>query len=197
MEQARQGELLEEQVNDATSKLGLLNGEVAFNKSLGATLEGVQAIQRTLDIVQRAILAGRLLEAVDLLEQVIGELESMLVPRSTRVAGILAAKVDDLRNDVVEKLTDCWKAYICVDPARSSIKISRSLKGRSPPFTLLTPGLLLSRLFYRGHSNVGSCNDKAATIRHRTASVLQRLGNACSITSSAGGSQRYSWLLGD
>ncbi len=172
MEQARQGELLEEQANDATSKLGLLNGEVAFNKSLGATLEGVQAIQRTLDLVQRAILAGRLLEAVDLLGQVVGELESIPVPRSTRVAGILAAKVADLRNDAVENLTDCWKAYICVDPARSSIKISRSLKGKSPPFTLLTQGSLLSRLFYKGHSNVGSRNDKAATIRHRTDSVL-------------------------
>ncbi len=172
MEQARQGELLEEQVNDATSKLGLLNGEVAFNKSLGATLEGVQAIQRTLDLVQRAILAGRLLEAVDLLGQVVGELESIPVPRSTRVAGILAAKVADLRNDAVENLTDCWKAYICVDPARSSIKVSRSLKGRSLPFTLLTQGSLLSRLFYRGHSNVGSRNDKVATIRHRTDSVL-------------------------
>ena len=132
MEQARQGELLEEQVNDAISKLGLLNGEVAFNTSLGATLEGLQAIQRTLDLVRRAILAGRLLEAVDLLGQVVEELDSIPVPQSTRVASLLGAKVTDLRNDVVEKLIGCWKAYICVETARSSIKISRSLNGRSP-----------------------------------------------------------------
>ena len=132
MEQARQGELLEEQVNDATSKLELLNGEVAFNNSLGATLEGVQAIQRTLDLVQRAILAGRLLEAVDLLRQVAEELDSIPVPQNTRVASVLGAKVADLRDDVVEKLIGCWKAYICVGSARSSIKISRSLNGRSP-----------------------------------------------------------------
>ena len=135
MEEARQGELLEERVNDAASKVGLLNGEVAFNKSLGATLERIQAVQRTLNLVQRAILEGRLLEAVDLFGQVEGELKSTPVPRSTRVAGVLGARVADSRNDVVEKLRNCWNAYICVDPARASIKITSSLNGRSPAFS--------------------------------------------------------------
>ena len=142
MEQAQHGETLEEQVNDATSKLGLLNGELAFNESLRATLEEVQATQRTLDLVQRAIVAGRLLEAVDLLEQVGGELDSIPVSRSTRVAGILGLKAADLRNDVVKKLTDCWKVYICVDSARSSIKFSHSLNGRSPVVASSDPRLI-------------------------------------------------------
>ena len=164
MEQAKQGELLEEQVNDATSKVGLLHGEVAFNKSLGATLEGVQAIQRTLDDVQRAILDGQLLQAVDLVGQVEGELDSIGVPRSTRVAGVLDAKVANLRNEVVERLTDCWKARICVDSARSSIKISRSHNGRSPTLSACVPRSLLSRPFDNGHTNVGNSNDQATTI---------------------------------
>ena len=142
MEQAHHGETLEEQVNDATSKLELLNGELAFNESLRATLEEVQATQRTLDLVQRAIVAGRLLEAVDLLEQVGGELDSIPVPQSTRVAGILGLKAADLRNDVVKKLTDCWKVYICVDSARSSIKLSHSLNGRSPVVASSDPRLI-------------------------------------------------------
>ena len=131
MEQAEQGEAFEEKVNDATSKVQLLNGELAFNSSLRARLENVQAIQRTLDLVQQAIVNGRPLEAVDLVIQAEGKIGSELAPRSTRVASILGAKVDDLRNDMVEKLTDCWKAYVCVNPARSSIKISRSLDGTS------------------------------------------------------------------
>lgn len=190
MEQARQGELLEEQVNDATSKVGLLNGEVAFNKSLGATLERVQAIQRTLDLVQRALLAGRLIEAVDFLRQVEEELDSIAVPRSTRVAGVLNSKVADLRKDVIEKLIDCWKAYICVDSARSSIKITRNLNGRSPGFSSSDPGLLPSRLLYNRHPNIGLRNDKATTLRQRATSVFQGLRNACCSTSSAGGSRR-------
>lgn len=163
MEQAQQGELLEEQVNDATSKVGLLHGEVAFNKSLGATLEGVQAIQRTLDDVQRAILDGQLLQAVDLVGQVEGELDTIGVPRSTRVAGVLDVKVANLRNEVVERLTDCWKARICDDPARSSIKISRSHDGRSPVLSACALRSLLIRLLYNGHTNVGDSNDQATT----------------------------------
>ena len=130
MEQARQGEVLQDQVNDASSKVGLLNGELIFNKSLEATLERVQAIQKSLDLVQRALLEDRLLECVDLIRQVEDELDSISVPRSSRVAGALGARATDLRDDVVEKLTGCWKAYIFVDPGRSSIKISRNLSGR-------------------------------------------------------------------
>ena len=131
MQQARQGEVLDEQVEDATSKVGLLHGELAFNKSLGATLEKIQAIQRTLDVVQTAILAGRLLEGVGLIGQVEEELESISVPRSTRVVGILGARVAHLRNDMIEKLSNCWKAYVSVNPASSSITISRSLDRES------------------------------------------------------------------
>ena len=164
MEQAQQGELLEEQVNDATSKLGLLHGEVTFNKSLGATLEGVQAIQRTLSDVRRAILDGQLLQAVDLVGQVEGQLDSNGVPRSTRVAGVLDAKVTSLRNDLLERLTDCWKARICVDSARSSIKISRSLDGRFPALSDRVLGSLLSRNFYNGYPNVGNSNEQATAV---------------------------------
>ena len=132
MEQARQGQLLEEQVNDATSKVRLLDGELAFNESLGQTLERVQAIQRTLDLIQETLQAGKLLEAVDFLRQVEDGLGSVPVPRGTRVAGVLGTKVADLRNDIVEQLIDCWKAYVCVDSTRFSVKISSSLNGRSP-----------------------------------------------------------------
>ena len=137
---------MEEQVNDATSKVGLLNGEVAFNESLGRILERVQAIQRTLDLVQETLLAGKLLEAVDLLRQVEEELEVVPVPRSTLVAGVLGTKVADLRNDAVEKLIDCWKAYVCVDSTRFSIKISGSLNGRSPTFSTSDPKLSTSQM---------------------------------------------------
>lgn len=145
MEQARQGQLLEEQVNDATSKVGLLNGELAFNESLGRKLERVQATQRTLDLVQETLLAGKLLEAVDLLRQVEEELEGVPVPRSTLVAGVLGTKVADLRNNAVEKLIDCWKAYVYVDSTRCSIEISSSLNGRSSAVSTSDPKLSASQ----------------------------------------------------
>lgn len=142
MEQARQGEVLEGKVDDATSKLGLLNGELAFNRSLGATLERIQAVQRSLDLIQEAILAGQLLEGVDLIGQVEEGLKSISVPRSTRLSGVLGARVADLRNEVVEKLTDCWKAYVCVDSANSSIRISGNANGRSSEIVSDDPRLI-------------------------------------------------------
>ena len=145
MEQARQGQLLDEQVNDATSKVRLLNGELAFNESLGRILERVQAIQRTLDLVQETLLASKLLEAVDFLRQVEEELESVPVPRGTRVAGVLGTKVADLRNDTVKQLIDCWKAYVRVDSTKFSIKISSSLNGRSPAVSTYDPKLNTSQ----------------------------------------------------
>ena len=143
MEQARQGEVLYDQVNDAASKVGLLHGELVFNKSLETTLERVQAIQKSLDLVQRALLDDRLLECVDLIGQVEEELDSISVPRSSRVAGALGARATDLRDDVVEKLTGCWKAYVSVDSARSSIKISRNLSGRPSTTFPSDPRLIL------------------------------------------------------
>lgn len=119
---------MEEQVNDAASKVGLLNGEVAFNKSLGTVLERLQAIQRTLDLAQRATLDDRLLAAVDLLGQVEEDLASLSVSRSTRVAGVLGAKITDLREHVIEKLTRCWKTFVNVNSARSSIVINQHSK---------------------------------------------------------------------
>ena len=145
MEQARKGQVLEEQVNDATSKVRLLNGELAFNESLGRILERVQAIQRTLDLVQETLLGGKLLEAVDFLRQVEEELDSKPVPRGTGVAGVLGTKVADLRNDTIEKLVDCWKAYVCVDSTRFSIKIASSVTGRPPAVFTSDPKLNTSQ----------------------------------------------------
>ena len=142
VEQARQGELLERKLDDASNKVGLLNGELAFSKSLGATLEKLQAIRKTFDDIQQAIFAGRLLEAVNLIGQVEDGLESIPVPRSTRVASVFSARVADLRNDVVERLMDRWKVYICVDLDRSLVKISHTLGGRVPALSSSDPELI-------------------------------------------------------
>lgn len=137
--------MLDEEFNDAASKVNLLNGEVAFNQSLGTVLERLQAIQRTLNLAQRASLDDRLLEAVDLLGQVEEDLASLWVSRSTRIAGVLGAKLADLREHVIEKLTKCWKDFVHVDPARSSIAIKQNSQStlllcNSLPFTKYCPG---------------------------------------------------------
>lgn len=129
VEQARQGEHLEEEANDAASKVDLLNGEIAFNKSLGDLLEQLRAIQRTLDLVQRAALDDNLLEAVDLLAQIDEKLASLSVTTNTRISSVIGAKVSDIRSHVVRKLTDSWNSYIYVDSRKASIQIRQKMQG--------------------------------------------------------------------
>ncbi len=109
--------------------MDLLNGEVAFNESLGAILARLQAAQRTLDLVQRSTLNDRLLEAVNLLERANEESSFLSTTKSTRVSGVLEAKVTDLRNHIVEKLSACWKGYIDIKSAENSIRIGQRVKG--------------------------------------------------------------------
>lgn len=133
MQRGRHGEILEEQVKDASSKIELLNGELAFNKSLTATLERLQALWQTLELVQRAILDDRLLNAVDLLGEADKGIAHVSTSRSTKAAGILASRSADLQSEVVEKLTDSWNDHIRVNLASSTIEIESQAKGYPKP----------------------------------------------------------------
>lgn len=86
-------------------------------------------MQKSLDSVQRLTLDNRLLEAVGLLERADQELSSLSMSNSTRISGVLEAKVADIRSHLVEKLSACWKIYINVDPAKSLIRIRQTVKG--------------------------------------------------------------------
>ena len=96
-------------------------------------MERLQAVQKTLDVVQRATLDNQLTKAVDLLAQVKGDLATVSVSRSTRVLGLLEAKITDLREHVGAKLTECWNAYIHIDSNKSAITI-----GQVPECKLVT-----------------------------------------------------------
>ena len=90
-----------------------------------ATLERLQAVQKTLDVVQRATLDNQLTKAVELLAQVTEDLTTVSVSRSTRVLGLLEAKITDLRDHVGAKLLECWNAYVHIDSTKSAITIGQ------------------------------------------------------------------------
>ena len=88
-------------------------------------MERLQAVQKTLDVVQRATLDDQLTKAVDVLAQVRGDLATVSVSRSTRVLGLLEAKITDLRDHLGAKLIECWNAYIHIDSTNSAITIGQ------------------------------------------------------------------------
>ncbi|KAL6716444.1 ribosome biogenesis protein ytm1 [Lecanora helva] len=136
--QAQQCEHLEAQVNDAASKVNLLNDEIAFNESLGAILEQLRSIQRMLDLVQRATLDENLLEAVTLLKQVDENSAILAVTRSSRVFRVLEAKITDLRTHIKGKVTESWNHRIVVDPAKACIQVRQETEGPSSDLSAQT-----------------------------------------------------------
>ena len=89
-------------------------------------MERLQAVQKTLDVIQRATLDNQLTRAVDLLAQVRENLARVSISQTTRVLGLLEAKITDLRDHVSAKLIECWNAYIHIDSTKSAIMIGQA-----------------------------------------------------------------------
>ena len=126
--QAQDGEQLQASVQDAGSKVNLLNGEVIFNEMLAETLAQIQTIKHTLTSVQEAALNDRLVESVGLLENAENELQMLRSRDHARIAEILRAKALDLRKGVIETLTECWNALVRVDVNSQTINISHEIQ---------------------------------------------------------------------
>ena len=101
----------------------LLDSEITFNESLGATLERVQAIQQELELVQRSALDDCLQEAVDNMTQVYGKIDSLSMIKGAKISDIFGAKFKDLQSLLREKLTCYWNGHIRVDSTKSSVQV--------------------------------------------------------------------------
>ena len=115
---------MKEKLKDTANKTRLLEGEVAFNKTLGAILQRLQVIRQKLDVAQRATLDDQLQEAVELIEELEGENASLSLSQNARVASLFGARITDLREHVIEKLAQSWKSLFRVDALRCSIRIN-------------------------------------------------------------------------
>ena len=122
-------------MQDAASKVNLLNGEVIFNEMLAETLVQIQTIRSTLTSVQEAALNDHLVASVDLLENAENELQTLRSRDHARIAEVLRAKALDLRKGVIETLTECWNALIRVDVNSQTITINHDIQRK--PIDLL------------------------------------------------------------
>ncbi len=139
MTHAQTGQKSQDQVNDAASKVRLLQNEIVFNESLGKTMERILVVRRTLDRIQEAVLGNKLFEAAGLLDQGDAEISSLRECQNSRVAGVLRARIADLRQDVVTSTRECWSKLVCINTATSTITIKQQLEGMTlvPPLQYL------------------------------------------------------------
>lgn len=130
MTQAQHGEILQDQVNDAANKVDLLQEELAFNETLARTLGIIRGLRQTLCLVEKAVQNSDFLAAEKFLEKAEDELAKVLASQNPKVAGLIQAKIADLRYAVVESLTDFWKILVQVDHTDLSISIKDQIQRR-------------------------------------------------------------------
>jgi len=127
--QAQDGQQLQDQVNDAASKLRLLQDEVVFNGNLATTMQRILAVRTTLDRIQEAVLGNDLLEAAGLLDQGDAEIGSLRECQDSRVAALLRTRIAALRQDVVLNTRKCLDELVYVNAAISTVTIRQQLDG--------------------------------------------------------------------
>lgn len=124
---------LEGQVNDASSKVDLLKGEVFFNETLAETLEQIERIHQLLYSVQEATLGDRLLDAIVWLEKAQEEIGMLRTFENTRVVKILRGKATDIHGAIVETIDDCWKALLRMDTSTGRVTIKHEIQSKIIP----------------------------------------------------------------
>lgn len=129
--QSEAGKSLEDQVNDASSKVDLLKGEVSFNETLAETLEHIARVHQLLNSVQEAALGDRLVDAIVWLEKAQIEIGMLRAFENTRIATVFKGKATDLYKAIVETMDDCWNAMIRMDQSTGRIEIKHEIQSRA------------------------------------------------------------------
>ncbi|KAH0563008.1 hypothetical protein GP486_002428 [Trichoglossum hirsutum] len=136
LHRAEEEKLLQERLEDVTSKLDLLIGEVRFNETLAGTLEQVYTIQKRLDQVQEGALSGRLTEAIEDLNKADDDIARLQSIGNATVVGLLRDRATDLRRAIVENVGDYWGALIEVNRSEGRITVRNELQ-KSPELPLI------------------------------------------------------------
>ena len=128
MQQAEIGQTLHSSIGDASSKVGLLENELAFNVKLSETLARIRETTRLLDDAQNATVAQKILVALDKLEDAERVLASNRALGSARVFGLLENRVRLLRSDLVNETLNRWNELVSFNDSHSRITICNKIE---------------------------------------------------------------------
>ncbi|KAL8767468.1 MAG: hypothetical protein Q9209_006054 [Squamulea sp. 1 TL-2023] len=125
---AQRNKELQQDVLNASSKLHLLEEELAFNQNLAATIENVRDIRGAIGQIQDLNVHGELLKAVDFAVEMEKKLGLAEKDRRIKAFGLLAMASKDLRQDIVKALDERWQNLIRVDAQISSVSLPHELQ---------------------------------------------------------------------
>ena len=118
---------LQGQVKDAANKIALLQGELAFTKTLISVFERIDKLRQVLASIERAILEDQVVNLSDTLVQASTDLDDILAQHNTCVAEVLKAKLTGLREDVERSLLFYWNTLLQVEVSSSSVSAQQAI----------------------------------------------------------------------
>lgn len=121
-----EGRQLKAQVEDAESKVRLLEREVAFEETLSGTLEHIRYANQVLDGVQDEAVRGNVEVALQRLETAQESVDGLDGIRDTRAFGLLQGRVKQLRESLAETAEEFWGAVVEVRVEEKTIVVKKA-----------------------------------------------------------------------
>lgn len=128
VQQAEGSKERQARVQDAASKVSLLNSEIAYNESLAQVLEQLRDISTLLDSAQSAAVHGHVMHALNTLEDADGAFKRLGPFETTRAVAILKHKEEQLRQAIIDTVTDSWNSLLQVDKTTDKISLRQSIE---------------------------------------------------------------------
>lgn len=119
---------LQGQVRDAANKVALLDGELAFTKTLISFFERIDKLRKVLASIERSILNDQIVELTDTLVQASTELDDIRAQHDTCVAEVLKARLNSLREEVERSLLFHWNTLLRVEVSSSSVSAQQAIQ---------------------------------------------------------------------
>ena len=138
---AEEGQAIHDRVEDASSKRRLLLAELAFNESLLENLQAIADLNHTLDTVQEAVDAQRLLPAIDLLHRCDAQLARLGGYDGSTAVSLLRQRAQDVPQAIGERLDGLWHSLVIINAPENTITLTRELDASSP---IDAPAVLLA-----------------------------------------------------
>ncbi|KAL1393359.1 hypothetical protein HDK64DRAFT_333926 [Phyllosticta capitalensis] len=145
VQQAEAGRTLQANVQDATSKVALLQSELVYNETLEGTLVRIKQVSGLLDKAEDAASEYRVLDALDSVKQAEEYILHMGSYKDTKVVGVLQKRIKQLRDGMAENAMDSWYLLLSVDISQNRATLKQQVE-RTTPVQLSTVVDALSRL---------------------------------------------------
>lgn len=110
-------------VEDAAAKVGLVETEIVFNEAVTRALEEVQRLYQRLEAGRVTLREGRVMEAIDTLEEVERSVNQDRLFSNTNVMHVLFENVAELRREIIVSLHARWAEQLNVDKKQRKLKI--------------------------------------------------------------------------